>query len=96
MWSEPTKTARGVGECGPPALDELGPAAHRVLELRAVRLDRKRRAGSVRDRAAGQDVVREDEVGRQLRLHRLDVRRARTRAHSSAVKSWMYFASSPS
>ena len=42
---------------------ELGPAAHRVLELGAVRLDAERLPGGRADRAAEQHVVREDQIG---------------------------------
>ncbi len=47
---------------GTPTL-ELRPAAHRVLELRTVRLDPERRAGGRPDGRTEQHVVREDEVG---------------------------------
>ena len=53
---------------------ELRPAAHRVLELRAVRLDAEGRARAGADRTAHQDVIREDEVGGQQLLQRGDVR----------------------
>ena len=53
---------------GSPAF-ELGPAAHRVLELRAVRLDAERRARCRTHRRAHQHVVREDEVGGQQLAH---------------------------
>ena len=49
---------------------ELLVAAHRVLELGAVRLDRVASAGCGPDRSAEEDVVAEDEVGRQLLAHR--------------------------
>ena len=59
---------------------ELGAAAHRVLELGAVRLDAERRACCRADGGTHQDVVREDEVGgqqlAQRRGVRLDVRGA--------------------
>ena len=42
---------------------ELRPAAHRVLELGAVRLDAERRAACGADRPAHQHVVREHEIG---------------------------------
>ena len=74
MWSEPTKTALGAAERRRPQLLELGIAAHRVLELRAVRLDGERRTGRRRHRPAHHDVVREDEVGRQALAHRRSVR----------------------
>ena len=61
-----------------PPLLELGPAAHRVLELGAVRLDAERLPGGGADGAAEQDVVGEDQVGRQQLAERgrvrLDVR----------------------
>ena len=57
----------------PPAL-ELRPAAHRVLELGAVRLDAKRRAGRGADRPAHQHMVREHEVGGQQLAERRGVR----------------------
>ena len=57
---------------------ELGPAAHRVLELGAVRLDAERSARRGADRPAHQHVVREHEVGGQQLAQRgrvrLDVR----------------------
>ena len=53
---------------------QVGAAAHRVLELGAVRLDRVRSTGSRRNRPAEQDVVGEDEVGRQLGANRSGVR----------------------
>jgi len=53
---------------------ELRPAAHRVLQLGSVRLDREARAGRCGDRTAEQNVVREDEVGRQERAERRCVR----------------------
>ena len=64
----------GADECrgGPlerlaaPAL-ELRVAPHRVLELRAVRLDGVPRPGGRADGPAEQHVVREDEVGREQR-----------------------------
>ena len=70
MCSEPTKTAVGARERLPPPRLQLRVAAHRVLELRAVRLDREARAARRADRAAEQDVVGEDEVGGELRAHR--------------------------
>ena len=63
MCSEPTKVARAAAQrLGAPGR-ERGVAAHRVLELGAVRLDGERRAGGGADRAAEEDVVREDDVG---------------------------------
>ena len=64
MCAEPTKTAAARGERLPPPGLELRAAAHRVLELGAVRLDRVAQAARGADRAAEQDVVREHEVGR--------------------------------
>ena len=55
----------GVRERSPPPRGQLLVAAHRVLELGAVRLDRVARTGRGGDRAAEQNVVREDEIGRQ-------------------------------
>ena len=52
---------------------ELGVAAHRVLELGAVRLDGERRARRGADRAAEQDVIREDDIRRQERADRRGV-----------------------
>ena len=49
---------------------ELRVAAHRVLELGAVRLDDVARAGRSRHRPPEQDVVREDDVGRQVLAQR--------------------------
>ena len=53
---------------------ERGVSAHRVLELGAVRLDGERRARRSADRPAEEDVVREDDVGRQERPERGRVR----------------------
>ena len=63
----------GAGErlCAPAR--ELGPAAHRVLELRAVCLHRVARTARAADGAAEEHVVREDEVGRLERAERLCV-----------------------
>src|SRR4051794_16593342 len=62
---------------GTPA-GEIGPPAHRVLELRPVRLDAETHPARGADRRAEQDVVREDDVRRaelaQDRGVRLDVR----------------------
>src|SRR5919201_1683637 len=62
----------GLGLCeavsSPPR--KLRVAAHRVLELGAVRLDGVGRGGGRRDGPAQEDVVREDEVGRQLAADR--------------------------
>ena len=74
MCAEPTKTASAPRERLAPPRRQLGVAAHRVLELGAVRLDRERRAGRGADRPAEQDVVREDEVGRQQLAQRRRVR----------------------
>src|SRR5262249_48253762 len=68
--------ARLIERSAPP-LGELLVAAHRVLELGAVRLDCERSARGGPDWAAEQDVVCKDEVGRELGAHsrgiRLDV-----------------------
>ena len=53
---------------------ELRVAAHRVLELGAVRLDRVARAARCADRPAEQHVVREHDVGRQQLPERSRVR----------------------
>ena len=63
----------GAGERLPPPRGELRVSAHRVLELGAVRLDRVAGAAGGGDRPAEQDVVREDEVGRQVSLQRFGV-----------------------
>ena len=55
---------RGGEALGAPAR-ELGPAAHRVLELGAVRLHGVARAARTRHRPSHQHVVREDDVCRQ-------------------------------
>ena len=74
MCSEPTNVARAPREgLGSPGR-ELGVAAHRVLELGAVRLDGERRARCGADRPAEEDVVREDDVGGQERPDRGGVR----------------------
>ena len=52
----------GLCECLPPPRRQSRVAAHRVLELRAVCLDREACAARGPDRAPEQDVVREDEV----------------------------------
>ena len=53
---------------------ELRPAAHRVLELGAVRLDAERRTARRADGAAHQHVVGEHEVGGQQLAQRGGVR----------------------
>ncbi len=58
--------ARGLGQLAAPT--------DRVLELRAVRLDRERRAGRGSDRSARQHVIAEDEIGWQALLDRRRVR----------------------
>ena len=58
----------------PPPLGELGTPAQRVLELGAVRLDRERRSRRRSDRPAEEDVVGEDDVGRQVLAQRRGVR----------------------
>ncbi len=68
----------GLGKrLGSPAR-EIGPAAHRVLELGAVRLDPEAQPARCADRRAEQDMVREHEVRRrelaERRGVRLDVR----------------------
>ena len=66
------------GECPGTPAREIGPAAHRVLELRPVRLDAEAHAARCADRGAEQDVVREHEIRRrelaERRGVRLDVR----------------------
>ena len=75
MCSEPTNTAAAPRErLARPRRESSLVAAHRVLELGAVRLDDVRRAGRGADGAAEQHVVGEDEVGRQERAHRRGVR----------------------
>jgi len=59
----------GAGECLRPPPLQLGPPAHRVLELGTVRLHRVARAGRGRDGAAEQHVVREYDVRRQQLAH---------------------------
>ena len=85
MCPEPTKIACRR-ERLPPPRGELVVAAHRVLQLRAVRLDRVRRAGRRGHGPAEQDVVGKDEVGRKLGAHgfgvRLDVPLAFARAQA--------------
>ena len=83
MCLEPTKTALAGRERGPGLVGELHPAADRVLELRAVRLDRERRARRGADGAPEQDVVAEDEIGRQLLS---DARRVRVDVASALVR----------
>ena len=66
----------GAGRCkrfGAPGA-ELRAAAHRVLELRPVRLHRIRRTGGQPDGPAEQHVVREHEVRGQAVAHRSRVR----------------------
>ena len=70
MWAEPTKIGLRAAESLASPAGELLVAAHRVLELGAVRLDRIAGAGRGPDRSAQEDVVAEDEVGRQLLAHR--------------------------
>ena len=74
MCCDPTYTASADGKRFSPPRLELRPAAHRVLELGAVRLDAKRLAERGADGAAHQDVVREHEVGREQLAQRRDVR----------------------
>ena len=65
----------GAGErLGAPAR-EVGPPAHRVLELGAVRLDAVRHPARGTDGRAEQDVVREDEICRPELAQRRRVRR---------------------
>ena len=64
----------GLRERLSPPRFELRPSAHRVLELRAVRLDAKRHAGRRADRPAHQHVVREDHVSGQELAQRSGVR----------------------
>ena len=74
MCSEPTYTACACDErLGAPARQPLV-AAHRVLELGAVRLHDERRAERRADRAAEQHVIREHDVRRQQRVERRGVR----------------------
>ena len=58
----------------PPPRTEIGSAPHRVLELRAVRLDGERLPRGDADGAAEQHVVREHEVGGREGAHRRRVR----------------------
>ena len=67
--SEPTNTAAACSSDSLPHACKLLVAPHRVLELGPVRLDREARAACGADRPAEQDVVGEDEVGRQLGAH---------------------------
>ena len=62
----------GPDERGPGTRERLRPprrqlrvAAHGVLELRSVRLDRERRTARCADRAAEEDMIREDDIGGQ-------------------------------
>ena len=73
MCPEPTNVARAVGQ-RLRRRPEVGPPPHRVLQLRAVRLDGELRARRRADRPAEQHVVREDEVGGEPRPHRRRVR----------------------
>ena len=66
ICAEPTKIAVAPGEAAPPPRLELAPPAHRVLELRAVRLDRVGRPDRSGDRRARKNVVGEDEIGREM------------------------------
>ena len=74
MCSEPAKTASARCERLSPPRRQLLVAAHRVLELGAVRLHGEARAARGGDRAAGDDVVREDEVGGKVLAERFRVR----------------------
>ena len=65
MCSDPTYVASALRERRSRPLAELGAAAHRILQLRAVRLDAERRAARRSDRAAHQHMVGEHEVGGQ-------------------------------
>jgi hypothetical protein len=59
----------GPLEALPPPLRKRGVAAHRVLELRAVRLDGVASAGRRAHRPAEEDVVGEDEIRREPLAH---------------------------
>ncbi len=74
MWADPTNTALARRERFPPPGFELGPAAHRVLELGAVGLDREARTGGGPDRPAEENVVAEHEIGGKPRAERGAVR----------------------
>ena len=63
-----------VRERLPPPGFELGPAAHRVLELGAVRLDREACTGGDPDRPAEENVVAEHEIRGKPRAERGAVR----------------------
>ena len=78
-----------------PPLAELWSAAHRVLELGAVRLDAERRTTRRSDRAAHQDMVGEHEVGRH-QLAKSSGVRVDVCVRSSTVKSWRNFGLRPS
>jgi hypothetical protein len=64
---------RCLQHLSPPAL-QFRAAAHRVLELGAVRLHGVSRSRRSPDRAAEQDVVAENEIGRQVLAHGRRVR----------------------
>ena len=75
MCSEPTKTASAPASDSLPHAESSAVAAHRVLELGAVRLHGVARAARGRDGPAEQNVVREDEVGGQMLAQGRRVRR---------------------
>ena len=74
MWAEPTNTALRVRERLSPPGFELRSPAHRVLELRAMGLDRKACTGGDPDRPAEENVVAEHEIRGKPRAERGAIR----------------------
>ena len=74
MCAEPTNDGLGAGERVRAPARELRVAAHRVLELGAVRLHGERRPVAAPTGPPSEDVVREDEVGREQLAQRRGVR----------------------
>ena len=74
MCCDPTNVASADARRFSPPLLELGAAAHRILELGAVRLHAEALAARGADGPPMQDVVGEDEVGGQQLAQRCGVR----------------------
>ena len=69
MCSDPAMTSAAAAKALARPGAELLVPAHRELELRAVRLDGEWHSGRGADRRSEEDVVREEEVGRQVLAH---------------------------
>ena len=88
MCSDPAMNlGRSAKALARPGAELLVPA-HRELELRAVRLDGERHSGRGADRRPEEDVVREEEIGRQVLAHGGRVPLDEVIPLGAAVKSW--------